>query len=114
MQTDMIAELEAATDAAVDRAGTNANVLWLREADATVAVLCKIGDDFTTDDVWRILTDKGVETHEPRAMGAVMRKKSKEGFIRPAGYTRKTLRRSSHRRPLEVWRPVGRKTREAE
>lgn len=113
VQTSIIDQLERETTEAVERAGTHANPKWIMEADAVVSILCKIGDDFTTDDVWRLLRETGHVTHEPRALGAIMQRAAKDNYIRPAGYTRKSLRRECHRRPLTVWRPVGRRHREA-
>jgi hypothetical protein len=99
-----IDELETRTDEAVKRAATHANQRWMGEAEAAVEVLIKKGESFTTDEVWRLLSHFNVETHEPRAMGAIIRKFVKEGRLEHVGY-QKTLRPESHRRPVSVWRP---------
>lgn len=111
-----IAVLERVKDRAVYAVGVFADPLWKREAEAALALLCKIGNDFTGDDVWRLLEGVGVKTEEPRALGAIITKYAKDGLIVPTGVYRKSERRKSHRRPLAIWRPVLYKhhTREAE
>lgn len=108
--------LERHKDRAVYIAGAFADPKWKTEAMAAVEVLCRIGADFTGDDVWRLLNGTGAKTPEPRALGAVIQKFAKDGSIFPTGEYRKSIRRESHRRPLQVWRPVvyKRRTIEAE
>lgn len=98
--------LELQTDAAVNRAGNNADITWLNEARSAVKILCKQGNDFTTDDVWDLLQGVNAFTHEPRALGAIIREMSKTGAIYSTGGYRKSIRPECHRRPLAVWRPV--------
>lgn len=99
-----IDDLEVHTEMAVERAQSNANREWLSEAEAAVEVLIKQGRPFSTDSVWELLSHFQVQTHEPRAMGAVIRKFVKQGRLDHVGY-QKTLRQESHRRPISVWRP---------
>lgn len=104
-QTDMF-ELETTTIRAIDMAGAFANPDWYSEAEATVSLLCKIGVPFTTDEVHRILGERGLSTPEPRALGSVMRQAARDKLIVPTGHFRKSIRRECHRRPLAVWAPV--------
>lgn len=104
-QTSIIDALERRTDQAVYAAGSFADQDWLREARAVVALLCKRGQDFTTDDVWNLLEHSGLKTHEPRALGAIIRELVKGRKIESTGTYKKSLRKECHRRPLAVWRP---------
>lgn len=103
-QTDLITQLEKSTDNAVFTAGAFADRDWYSEATATVELLIRRGEDFTTDDVHEILDQLSVETHEKRALGAIMRHFSKKGVISAISY-RKSLRPECHRRPVAIWRP---------
>lgn len=105
-QTDIFAQ-EKATNQAVMLAGNFADPKWYREAEATLNILCRRGEDFTTDDVWRLLDRTGLKTTEPRAMGDIIRKASKAGKIFATGGYRKSIRKECHRRPVAIWRPLG-------
>ena len=104
MQTDIFTEL------AIAEAGHHANTAWSREAVATVKLLIHMDRDFTADDVWRILDEKGVTTHERRALGAVINDFNKSGRIRSIT-ARKSIRRENHGRYITVWRPMSRLAR---
>lgn len=114
-QTDIFAQ-EQATERAINYAGAFANPEWYKEADAAVSLLCRLGQDFTTDDVWELLEHTGLKTSEPRAMGDIIRRFSKDHKIFATGGYRKSLRKECHRRPVSVWRPISYKrvVREAE
>lgn len=105
MEIDLT-KLEGIKDRAVYVAGAFADAAWVNEATAAVEVLCRLGNDFTGDDVWRLLAGTNARTPEPRALGAVITKFAREGLIYPTGYYRKSIRKESHRRPLAVWRPT--------
>lgn len=90
----------------IERVEAHASMVWLDEADAAVSVLCTIGLDFTTDDIWKLLEQSTARTHDPRAMGAVMRRAALEGRLLNTGMFRKSRRPDCHRRPLAVWRPA--------
>ena len=78
----------------------NANAEWLKAAWKTVLRLAHTGEAFTSDKVF--LLTRG-STHEPRAMGAVMRKASRSGIIKPTGRWVDTGRKVSHNRPMREW-----------
>ena len=100
---DTIREIELETRAAIDRAQANASDLWFRGAMNAVRYLVAQRRPFTTDDVWSHVEG---QTHEPRAMGAVMRQAQRDGLIKPSGEYRKSLRPECHRRPIQVWIPL--------
>lgn len=101
-----IDDLERHKDRAIYAAGAFADTEWKKEACLAVELLCKRGNGFTGDDVWRLLEGTHVSTPEPRALGAIIQQFAKQGKIRPTGEYRKSMRKESHRRPLTVWRPV--------
>lgn len=114
-QTDIFKQ-EKATERAITIAGNFADQQWYSEAIAALDVLCKRGEDFTTDELWRLLEGVEVKTLEPRAMGDVIRRAARSHKIFSTGGYRKSIRKECHRRPLAIWRPVGYKRviREAE
>lgn len=99
-------QLDILAKQAIDHAASGADAQWWREAAAAISLLCKRGTPFTTDAVWFLLDKSGVKTHDPRALGAVVRAACKDGLIRPTGEYHKSTRKECHRRPLAVWRPV--------
>lgn len=85
---------------AMDVVEAHSNAEWKIEALAAVERLATIHDTFTTDAVWAVVTSK---THEPRAMGSVMRTATKLGYVAPTEAYTPSLRKASHRRPVRVW-----------
>ncbi len=104
--TSDIEKLEKRTDNIITITGNFADPAWYSEATAVVKILCKRDRDFTTDDAWELLDHTGLKTPEPRALGAIIRKLSKDGSILSTGQYKKSIRKECHRRPLAVWRPV--------
>lgn len=97
----------AATDAAVALAGTNADPDWLLAARRACAHVCERQDFFTADDVAALLDRWGVPpTHEPRAMGAVLRWAKSARLCEPTGEYKPTVRPQGHQAPKRVWRSL--------
>lgn len=97
-------DLLAITEEAIGRARDHANQVWLRDARRAVEVLAAKMLPFTTDDVWALLEKVSVAaTHEPRALGAVMRQAQRDGLIRRTGGWISTTRPQAHTRPCAVW-----------
>ncbi len=96
----------AARDAAIDRVDENADEAWKKAAAVIVERLCRTRGEFTTDDVWKLLADSGRGTHEPRAMGAVMRTAATGGLCANTGRVVKSVREECHNRPVAVWRSL--------
>jgi hypothetical protein len=93
----------AARDEAIDRVEKNAQAEWLDAAYRAVKSLAANRDEFTTDDVWVLLTEWGHSVREPRALGAVMRKAAKDDLIQASGRYEKSERKVCHRNPKMVW-----------
>lgn len=97
-------DLFAITQEAVQRAADHANGEWLRDAQQAVRSLAARREPFTTDDVWGLLSATSTATtHEPRALGAVIRQAQRDELIRHTGDWRKSTRPECHTRPCAVW-----------
>ncbi len=108
----VVSERQARDDAIV-RAEIHA-ADWLVFARLAVQVLACEREEFTTDDVWRLLHEHGVpDPAEHRAMSGAVGRASRGGMIEWAPETRTTERPATHNhmRPQRVWRSliVGRK-----
>jgi hypothetical protein len=80
---------------------------WKDEAYCTVKLLSLRKQDFTTDEVDEILIAKGLTTKDKRALGGVMLKAAREGYIVNTKRARPSrLRSYNHGRLKTVWRPV--------
>jgi hypothetical protein len=99
----METKMKTATEQAIDQVEANASVEWNAEADAAVRHLCSNRQSITSDDVWALMSSK---THEPRAMGAVMRRAYRDGLIIPIDRWVQTQRASAHKRPVRIWEVV--------
>lgn len=90
-------------DAAINQVEENADLGWFNEALLSVEVTAWVEKEFTTDEVWERMT-KTDQTHDNRAMGAVMRKAQSKGWIEPTDRVVKSNRAVCHSRPIRVWR----------
>lgn len=97
-QGDLLAE------AAIQTAAEHADRVWLSAAKQIVWDLIRDGRPFSTDDCWQKLDALDIQTHEPRALGAVLRAAAKAGYIEQTGEYIKTSRPQAHSRPIPVWR----------
>lgn len=95
---------QRAADRAIDQVEAHADERWLDRALEAVRFVAERRVTFTTDPVWFWLGKWGVpHPHEPRAMGAVMRRAQKEGWISPTQEFVPTTRVKSHKSPTRVW-----------
>lgn len=92
----------AARDEAIDRVEEHASAEWLEEAYEQAFSLAILRDAFTSEDVWDRLD--GVVTHEPRAMGAVMRRLRANGVVEPTDTFVRSTSPRGHGRPSRVWK----------
>jgi hypothetical protein len=93
---------------AIDRVETNADERWKAAAAEVVRKVALGREEFTTDRIWGVLEREfsTLETPEPRAMGAVMRRAAKDGLIEKTDRHLPTARPEAHRRPIPVWRSL--------
>jgi len=96
------------TTRAIKKAGDNADPTWFKEAlDAVKHCALTLGE-FTTDDVWEVLTNRNIDaTREPRALGAVIRNAKSLKLIVPTGNYRRSNRPECHMNPKMIWRATG-------
>jgi len=95
-----IAAAIAAREASIAQVDAAASPDWKTAAIGAVAHLARSQDTFTTDDVWKLAP---CTTHEPRAMGAVMRHAAGLGMCVATERYEQSERVACHRRPLRVW-----------
>lgn len=89
---------------AITKVEAHADPAWLEMAAFGVQQLAASRDVFTTDDVWEWLDrNTPLRPHEPRAMGAVMRKGAAAGVIQASGVYEQSRREECHNRPVMVW-----------
>jgi hypothetical protein len=109
---DILAEHEAegaesARDEAIAQVEANADREWKTAALGAVRWLAANRVEFTSDDVWRLLPDQSAATtHEPRALGAVMRKAARDGLVRKTDRVVNSTRVECHARPVAVWQSL--------
>lgn len=95
-------------DEGIAKADAAAKEDWKASAIAAVYVAAQTHDRFTTTAVWALLAKDAsiTPTREPRAMGAIMRKAQKNGWIEPTDKFLNTNRASRHRAPVRIWRSL--------
>lgn len=94
---------EAAKEDAIAAAEAHADAEWKEAAYVAVWRVAGQVEHFTTDHVWRLLAQEPFATHEPRALGAVMRLAAKDGMVRATGAYWPSSRARCHGRPVRVW-----------
>lgn len=97
-------EAQAAATEALQRAEAHADPDWKDKAREIILELARIRVEFTTDEVWGELDAAGLETREPRALGALMREAAANHFIAPTDRYRPSRRVACHGRPIRIWR----------
>lgn len=98
-------EGERLRDEAIRQAEAAANEEWRMLAAYAVESYAaqNPGAEITTDLLWSLL-DGIAETHEGRAMGAVMLQASRSRIIAATDRYVKSERPECHARPIRVWR----------
>lgn len=89
--------------AAIEAVEDHADPDWLSAALVAARRVCADREFFTTDRVWEALA--GVEMpHEPRVMGALMRRVKALGWAVPTDRTRPSAMPQNHARPVRLWK----------
>lgn len=96
-------------DEAIAQAEDHADEAWLQAAKRVVWDLIKAGEPFSSDDCWARLDLLDVHTHEPRALGAVLRTAARHGWIVNSEMYVKSSRAVNHSRPVPLWLPTNKK-----
>ena len=102
-QTHIEQNAEFAKQSAIVSVGIHANDEWMTDALRAVHQAARENHYFTTDEVWPLM-DGQFETHDRRAMGAVMKLASGDGIISPTETWKESTSAINHKRPLRMWK----------
>lgn len=105
-QPSLFDRIDAERDNAIQQVERNADPDWKEMAYITGYSVARRNSEFLSEDVWQALLDQGVHTHEPRAMGAVMRRLHADKVIEPTDRFVKSPSPLGHGRPSRVWRSL--------
>ena len=97
--------IEVARDNAIRRADVHANKDWKTVAYEVGQILARDNDNLISEDIMEAMP-LWVSTHEPRALGAVMRRLAKNGFIVATSEYVRSTSPLGHARPSVVWRSL--------
>ena len=86
----------------IEESEVNANEAWKDAADRRVRYLAQNKRMFTSEDVLTWLDRRGYKTKDNRALGAIMQRYAKSGWIKACGWTTAT-RRERHNAPVRMW-----------
>ena len=98
-----LTDAQAAANEAIARVEANADPGWMTLAYQTVCSLAETHDTLTTDEIWAALPRDGRGTHDPRALGPVMRRAAHDRLIRATASYVPSRRPGCHARPVRVW-----------
>ena len=96
---------EQARDTAVASVEDNANEGWKNAALRAICITASRKEKFITSDVWPNV-DPEHKTHEARAMGPMMVRAKKNGWIEATDDFKLATMASRHRAPQRVWRSL--------
>lgn len=102
---DLIAAQDA-RDRAVAQVEEHADPVWVDRVTRVVMYVASTNPDgFTTDDVWEYCETRSIpQPAEPRALGAIMLRLTRDGSIAKTGRYVTSRRKACHARPIPVWR----------
>lgn len=104
-QPNLLDLIVAARDEAISRVDAHADREWKDVAYLTAIRVARSKRFFTSEEVWDALPS-GVHTHEPRAMGPIMRRLRKENVVEPTDQFVISTSPLGHGRPSRVWRSL--------
>jgi hypothetical protein len=104
-QPDLFSLIIEARDEAIDRVERNMDRQWREVAYETGVSLAQSRESFTSEDIFDALPPS-VSTHEPRAMGAVMRALKSAGVVEATDRFVTSSSLVGHGRPSRVWRSL--------
>lgn len=81
----------------------HANEKWKNAVDKRMRFLVQNKRFFTSDDVLVYLTDRNIKTHNNSALGSIMNKWYRAGYIKQAGFVISS-RPSRHKAPIRLWK----------
>lgn len=105
-QDDLLSLIDQQRDEAIQRVNAHADPDWKDTAYATGYRIASCQESLLSEDIWQALSDQGVHTHEPRAMGAVMRRLHADKVIQPTDQFVKSPSPLGHGRPSRIWKSL--------
>ncbi len=90
-------------DRAIEQVTAHAKVGFIEAGREALERCCFTMETFTTDEIWALIPE-GVNTHEPRAMAAIMKFAEHNNWAYPLDQYRPSSRPKAHRGPKRVWR----------
>lgn len=96
---------QLADEAWIEEVRRNADAQWRGTACEVVRQIALLRETFTTDAIWYVMDRDHPKksTHEPRAMGAIMRDAAQRGWVRATARYAPSSRPECHSRPVRVW-----------
>lgn len=105
-QPDLFDHIETgkiAKERSLIRVERHADEKWKEVVMGMIKIAALKHFHITTDHVWSHLEHHKEKTHEPRALGALMRRAAVEGMIKPTNIHIPSERLACHSRPIRVW-----------
>ena len=84
-------------------ANAAAGYTFQQHARASIVVLALTQKEITTDDVWKHLWDRGVDTEHRGAMGSIMRRAARDGIVVKTDRMVPAKRDDQRKHGLIVW-----------
>ena len=89
---------------AIAEVESHADPQWVAKANEALDILIKNNQDFTSDQVWKLLDSWQVpRPHAPSAMGAIMRRAALAKRIKKTGRFIPSSQSTNHQRDVAVW-----------
>jgi hypothetical protein len=91
-------------DQAIKEVESHADPQWVAKANEALDILIKNNQEFTSDQVWKLLDSWQVpRPHAPSAMGSIMRRAALAKRIKKTGRFIPSSQGTNHQRDVAVW-----------
>ena len=91
-------------DQAIKEVESHADPQWIGKANEALDILIKNNQEFTSDQVWKLLDSWQVpRPHAPSAMGSIMRRAALAKRIKKTGRFIPSSQGTNHQRDVAVW-----------
>lgn len=104
-EPDLLTIIAQTREEAIQRVEHNADGDWKAVAYSTGLRLAQSRETFTSEDIFDAMPPT-VSTHEPRAMGAVIRALKRDGIVAATDRFVTSTSLVGHGRPSRVWRSM--------
>lgn len=94
----------AAQREAMRRADDHADPDWQSCALDCIRLICRTQAEFSADDIYKMLDEQPVKTHERRALGPMLTRARDEGLCESTARFQLSRRASRHGAPIRVWK----------